>query len=374
VIVSVPATGCADTCQTEIASDVAKPACTVAPAVDTVCEGEFATFCIIPSAGKPPYSFSWSGPNLFASSDSCITVSNPGLYRVVLTGTNGCKDTCEAILFAKPCGGGKITPTNTDCDDFVDGTADDLTEVYYGVKKSLIHNTHPGVFFYYTQVTAPSPTFTVDIMQTKDNVSFPYFGVHQDGDPNQEMRLFDAYCVKIGLGTETSPGQVSFNISGATPGQVFILSVKYETASLVGTVVSHPYPTVHFDFSTWIGGVKVDEDTNGLDLFKALGGPSIAGFNDSSNKMSLESNYPNPFNATTTIRYSLPTNSHVQLVVYNILGQKVRTLVDEEQQAGQHTATWDGRNQSGNQVASGVYFYRIQYGNQSEVRRMTLLR
>jgi len=74
---------------------------------------------------------------------------------------------------------------------------------------------------------------------------------------------------------------------------------------------------------------------------------------------SLAANYPNPFNPTTTIRYGLPENSRVELIVYNLLGQKVRTLIRETQNAAFHSILWDGRNDLGASIASGVYFYRL---------------
>lgn len=74
----------------------------------------------------------------------------------------------------------------------------------------------------------------------------------------------------------------------------------------------------------------------------------------------LSQNYPNPFNPTTTIRFDLPKESDVTLKVYNILGQEVATVVKGLQQAGFYSAEWSGKNQFGAQVATGVYFYRIE--------------
>ena len=88
----------------------------------------------------------------------------------------------------------------------------------------------------------------------------------------------------------------------------------------------------------------------------------------------LSQSYPNPFNASTTIKYALPNDGKVTLAVYNILGQKVITLLDGIQTAGYHTVTWNGKNASGNDIASGVYFYRIQFGNETQIKRMTLLK
>ena len=74
----------------------------------------------------------------------------------------------------------------------------------------------------------------------------------------------------------------------------------------------------------------------------------------------LFQNYPNPFNPTTTISYLLPEQSHVQLAIYNLAGEKVCSLIQETQNAGQHQVVWDGRNDQGQLVSSGLYFYRLQ--------------
>ena len=85
-------------------------------------------------------------------------------------------------------------------------------------------------------------------------------------------------------------------------------------------------------------------------------------------------NFPNPFNATTQIRYALAENAQVRLEIFNILGQKVKVLVDEYQTAGYKQVVWDGRNGSGDAVSSGVYFYRINAGKNSQVLKMSLLK
>jgi hypothetical protein len=88
----------------------------------------------------------------------------------------------------------------------------------------------------------------------------------------------------------------------------------------------------------------------------------------------LEPNYPNPFNPQTLIRYSVPVPTHVRVTIYNILGRRVRTLVDENRTAGTHSARWDGTNAQGHRVATGVYFYRIQAGDYTETRKMLMLK
>ena len=88
----------------------------------------------------------------------------------------------------------------------------------------------------------------------------------------------------------------------------------------------------------------------------------------------LSQNYPNPFNPTTTIRYALPTQTNVRVVVHNTLGNVVAILTDQSMPAGNYQVTWNGRNQSGAVAASGVYFYSLQAADANLTRRMILLK
>lgn len=88
----------------------------------------------------------------------------------------------------------------------------------------------------------------------------------------------------------------------------------------------------------------------------------------------LDQNYPNPFNPATQIAYRLPEDSHVRLSIFNILGQQVRTLVNGRVAAGAYSVAWDGKDQVGRQAASGIYLYRLEAGQFSAIKRMTLLK
>lgn len=93
------------------------------------------------------------------------------------------------------------------------------------------------------------------------------------------------------------------------------------------------------------------------------------------NSFVLSQNYPNPFNPETTIQYELPRTSDVRLVIYNVHGQEIKTLVDGERKSGVHLIHWNGLDNTGNQVASGIYFYRLETTNQFfRVKKLTLLR
>ncbi|RKY76046.1 hypothetical protein DRQ12_10820 [candidate division KSB1 bacterium] len=87
----------------------------------------------------------------------------------------------------------------------------------------------------------------------------------------------------------------------------------------------------------------------------------------------LQQNFPNPFNTQTTIEYQLPRSSYVCLEIYDLLGRRVRTLVDGKKEAGVHRVEWDGKNMLGKNVASGVYICRMQAGGFVNRRKLVLI-
>ncbi|MFH1891545.1 MAG: right-handed parallel beta-helix repeat-containing protein [Candidatus Zixiibacteriota bacterium] len=103
-------------------------------------------------------------------------------------------------------------------------------------------------------------------------------------------------------------------------------------------------------------------------LEKGTSGPTVP------ESFSLHQNFPNPFNPTTNVSFSLPVESHVRLTIHNIMGQAVTTLIDRELPVGTHTMTWDGRSSNGEPASSGIYFYRIDAGSYTDSRKMMLLK
>ena len=89
---------------------------------------------------------------------------------------------------------------------------------------------------------------------------------------------------------------------------------------------------------------------------------------------SLYQNYPNPFNPSTSIAYYLPRACRASITLYDVSGRNVRTLLDEPKAAGRHTVLWDGRNEAGAQVGSGVYYYRLKAGKDSITKKLVIVR
>jgi hypothetical protein len=88
----------------------------------------------------------------------------------------------------------------------------------------------------------------------------------------------------------------------------------------------------------------------------------------------LKGNYPNPFNPTTTINFALAKESNVKLSIYNVKGQKVKTLIDSKMKTGKHSVVWDGKDSNNNQTATGVYFYRFETEDYKKVNKMIMIK
>ncbi|MCK5052229.1 MAG: choice-of-anchor D domain-containing protein [Candidatus Cloacimonetes bacterium] len=127
--------------------------------------------------------------------------------------------------------------------------------------------------------------------------------------------------------------------------------------------------------------VITSNDPNQSEVTVALSGTGVTSGNDFDlipTITELTGNYPNPFNPTTNINFSLKADSRVSLMIYNVRGQKVRTLVNDNMQAGYHSIVWDGRDDSGKSVSSGVYFNGFDAadiaGDYTSVKKMILLK
>ena len=140
------------------------------------------------------------------------------------------------------------------------------------------------------------------------------------------------------LGVESSEAITSFTFSGTVKGTFYLDEVALVAASLPITAV-------------------LEDRTAPLP-----------------HNFTLAQNFPNPFNSQTVIRFALPTRGQVTLILYNLAGQKVATLVQGVREVGAYTLSWDGRDDQGKDLASGVYLCRLQAGAQIQTRKLVLVR
>ncbi len=169
--------------------------------------------------------------------------------------------------------------------------------------------------------------------------------VERDSDNEEDERQFMYFRVEIDIINQTT-SDTFFTVTGFNIGEQLTATITavYET----GTAAA---PDFDFTFE------EVANDPDDVNLVTELKG-----------------NYPNPFNPTTHIEFSLKKAGNVELAVYNINGQKVRTLVSEEMEADNHKVTWNGKDDRGNSVSSGVYFYRLQTSEVSQTKKMLMLK
>ncbi len=210
----------------------------------------------------------------------------------------------------------------------------------------------------------------VDIKLTPDSLSF-YARRGGANPPSKDVTITNAMSSGVEFNwdaietspwlsmtatTGTSPSTVSFSadITDLTPGTYNTL-VEIKQVSLKAGVID--------DIDTIYVKLLVDQPTGVDDDHSAV-----------PKSYSLKQNYPNPFNPETMIEYNLAASGHVTMTVFNVIGQKVVDVVNGYESAGNKQAVWNGRDENGREVQSGVYFYRLTTENFSMTRKMMLLK
>ena len=136
--------------------------------------------------------------------------------------------------------------------------------------------------------------------------------------------------------------------------------------------------TTYFDEDVPIGTYRYDltavYTTDESDAIIWEGGPVSADDPDVIVRTALGTNFPNPFNPVTNISFALVQTEKVNIDIYNVRGEKVKTLVNDEMERGHHSVIWNGRDNSGKNVASGVYFYKMKAGRYTSTKKMILMK
>jgi hypothetical protein len=300
-------------------------------------------------------------------------------------------------------------------------------DLHWATSNNVISTISPGVFFYFTDVRAPRSDFTIVLQQIKTDDRFPFIDVFQG-----QVVLYDQNCGNLGSGVVTSAGQASVDVHGATPGQVFVVSVKYSLKSLVGTYMD-PTMGCHYDFHTVVDGLVVNADPDGFWIGVpqvltgtgngsgtpdpgagdgtgtgtggdgivlrggkgTVGAPAPGGGTTGStggragtygagtmeaqggataDLTPLERPVPNPFTSGMHMAFAVGRDGdHVDISVYDVTGRRVKTLANGVLGPGSHDVAWDGRDASGLHVRRGMYFIHIRIGDQARQVRVTFV-
>ena len=213
-----------------------------------------------------------------------------------------------------------------------------------------------GVFYNYQDVGFPDNSCTIGIQDGSGTV-----GLQVAYD---QAYVHNALTIRFSAGwLSTNPGSGVVNAGGNTNISVICdattLTVGTYTGSLTvsGWDDNHQLVDVVIPVTFHVTQTGIEGDADNVPK-----------------EFSLSQNYPNPFNPTTEIEFALPTNSHVTLSIFNVLGQKVKSLVNADLDAGYKSVIWDGSDDSGVNVASGTYFYVLKAGDKSFTKKMTMLK
>ncbi len=236
----------------------------------------------------------------------------------------------------------------------------DEQQVAYGQTFTMDLSLYPPYHYYNVSVRVSDPTSSVSRWWgVKVNVELVNFSC--TASPYEGVRL----------NWETAAG-------GTTSGFNVLRSLREEGEYVkINSELIPPSPDGRYEYvdKTAIGGRRVFYKLEEIapDGTASLHGP-IQAETPLPREFRLAQNYPNPFNPQTTIRFDVPKETHLTLEVYNVLGQKVCTLIDRPIEAGYHTVIWDGTNDQGLRVGSGVYYYRLLSTEFHDTKKMVLLK
>lgn len=221
-------------------------------------------------------------------------------------------------------------------------------------------------------------SFPVDLRSYTDSMLVFSYWYQPEGDgnrPESSDSLILEFRNSLGqwISIRAYPGQAEFpfehevihldSVDAGSGATFYHLHFQFRYRCLSGPATTAPLRDVWFVDDVFLG--------NENNIPTGIDGPGVAAVPA---RFELHQNYPNPFNPSTTIRYDVTKKTRVVMKIYNMLGQEVRTLVNGVQPAGQLSVVWDGKNQAGQFVSSGIYVYRIEAGNFLKSRKMLFLK
>jgi len=379
-VVMTDSAGLMDTCYADL-TVWPQPVCDTTGDI-AVCEGQSSEFCATPDMSE----YAWTGPGGFTANTQCTgPIGVEGDYQVIITDANGCQDTCSQYLtvyglpscnLACPetpvdCGstGNKMAPASVTgqapltCEWTVCGSGWVETGV---IEDTVIYTAGTDMGFFKLVVT--------DANGCKDSC---------------EITCVCNEVVPVVLASFEATGEKGSVVLNWTTAseincqrwEIYRGQQKDGEYAKMGelpghgsTEMAHTYRWV--DRQVQLGAtyfyklkqVDFDGSPTWSHAISATASPAVP------QSYALGQNYPNPFNASTEIRYQTPKADHVSLKIYNTLGEETRTLVDADREANWHVVTWDGRDNTGSEVASGLYFCRLKAGDFSRTIKMVLLR
>jgi hypothetical protein len=294
----------------------------------------------------------------------------PGSYSVFVKNLYSCISVpAHAVINPKPFNcSGDIFNTTATCNDFKYAVTGKLHEkLCYMVKSNKVFNVTPGMFFYYALVQAPASSFTINVVQSVNNAAFRLFSVMKD-----QAILWSDTCTKFIVGKETQTGQTQINVTGAVAGKFYVLSVKYDSKSIIGGVVSGT-PIPEYTFFAKVNTVMVPNSSTSISMYPNncnVVGTSNTG-TASSTMMEVEVKrgqvqlYPNPGAGSYTLTVNDFGKGEAVILVMDAYG---KMLFTKEVALINGSLVLPLRLQK--DAANGIYFVQVTNGDQRKTIRL----
>lgn len=348
------------------------------------------------------YAYTVDGNYGFVGMDGCITdisdPHNPELVGHIPAGHNTFIDHLGYLYLTFP--GLKIYDLNPDPEnpvlvwEKVSTEGHDVTVIgdrlydYHGYDGTFIYDvadrsnpillgsiTDPTITFHHSGWTSEDESFLFinDEMAIHPSPDIIVFDISKPNKPERAAEISDSTATahnsyRIGDYLYVSYYTAGFRVYDISDPRFPLLADEYDTTSLVGEgIFKGAWGCYPFSPSGWI---FVNDRPEGFFIFAFNG--SASGVTAPDSPLSSFQNYPNPFNPVTTVSFDLEVEGRVSMKVYSVGGEMVRLLVDDFKAPGAHRVTWDGRNDDGVRVGSGVYFCRIMVGPAKATVKMVL--
>jgi hypothetical protein len=229
----------------------------------------------------------------------------------------------------------------------------------------VVSNVTPGVFFYYAYVTAPSTTFTVDILQTSSTPGFKLFNIQTSSNIAQVF-LWSPTCNKVATGVQVSLGQARVTLNNAVPGRTYVISVKYDSKSVIGSPCSAGQ-IANYNFTARVNSTAVPGSSIGL-LAKPSNCVAIRTSLDP-DEMPAVVAFPNPTAGDLNLYYEMQEPGDLVYTIYDMAGSLILEGRSQHETPGNFQVQLPLASKS---ISPGVYFLRVVRKDQAETLRIVI--
>ncbi len=276
--------------------------------------------------------------------------------------------TCSQSVTQVKCNA-HLFPTSTTCDTYKNGAAP-LAQLCYTATGKKVANITPGVFFYYSYITAPSASFTIDIVQSTSCTGFKLFAIQQ----GNQISLYDNSCNKVASGNEVATGQGRITINNATAGAQYVISVKYDSKSVQGSTFTGNPPVCQYSFESRIGGATVPNSQGSIDLTPNCGSGTTANrsakeeVNYGTTENGQLNFFPNPAASFINLSFVHSTTGHSSITLHDISGKMIAQFYTGITEAGKLYQ----KRIDVSHLAGGMYVIRLQHGEFIETKKLVI--